>query len=523
MSGNEEEDKAEGHKAEGGSYVPPHRRSEADAGRPQGPGRNKSGDFPRNNNNENRNKFPPRSKSHGNEFHKGNNNNNNNKFPPRNNSKNKNNNNNQNNNDHKKNNNNQNQFQHFRRPGRGGGRGDNRNRNNSNNHNHNHDRGGDRSHSRGRSNKSRSNSPNKYHHMHLTKEQIHHQKEQLHLLTDAVKRICCINLERRPDRWASFQLHLHQSLGKKMGHSLSNKIEKYNAVDGLGNYADELPQLVQTSWDATINARWDRHISPPMTKEMSAGEVGCALSHIQLWKELIEMKIETPPPEENVTAPATTISSSSALIQPTMMILEDDALFYSPKLAMNKKAIREELNPHGGPQPVAPLTYNHDFLTAFQLAWTQLPEDWDIWYLGFSDRGDRLPVEKDFHLPKHHHHDHNHPTMTVQLFRPTYGFHTHGYVLTAKAAQKLLDNLPVVGPLDVWLADNEWFGMKVYCSVVEGEGWHETGAWLITQNRKANSNIPASGRDQDKEQEKLKEEEAKEKEDGTQDEGEEES
>lgn len=325
----------------------------------------------------------------------------------------------------------------------------------------------------------------------MTKEQLHHQKEQLHILTDAITRICCINLERRPDRWESFQQHLHQSLGKKMGHSFSNKVERYNAVDGIGSHEAELPQLVQQTWDATINAKWDRHIQEPMTKQTSAGEVGCALSHIELWRELVQMHEAMPEGDE--------------FQQPNMLILEDDSLFYSPKLAMNKQQVRE-LSPPRGKSPnqkgQTPITYNHDFLTAFQLAWSQLPEDWDIWYLGFSDRGDRLPINDDFHLPKPHHHDFNkHPSMSVKLFRPTYGFHTHAYVVTAKAAKKLLDNLPVVGPLDVWLADNQWFGMRVYCSVVEGEGWKQTGAWLITQNRKAavkDSDIKMSGRKEGK-------------------------
>lgn len=364
--------------------------------------------------------------------------------------------------------------------GRGGGRGYSKSRSPKPDHK----RDGGRSKSPKRGN---NNNHHHHHYPHLTKEQLHHQKEQLHILTDAITRICCINLERRPDRWESFQQHLHQSLGKKMGHSLSNKVERYNAVDGIGSHEAELPQLVQQTWDATINAKWDRHIQEPMTKKTSAGEVGCALSHIELWRELVQMHEAMPAGDEYQ--------------QPNMLILEDDCLFYSPKLAMNKQQVRE-LSPPRGKSPnqkgQTPITYNHDFLTAFQLAWSQLPEDWDIWYLGFSDRGDRLPIHDDFHLPKPHHHDFNkHPSMSVQLFRPTYGFHTHAYVVNAKAAKKLLDNLPVVGPLDVWLADNQWFGMRVYCSVVEGEGWKQTGAWLITQNRKAavkDSDIKMSGR-----------------------------
>ena len=160
---------------------------------------------------------------------------------------------------------------------------------------------------------------------------------------------------------------------------------------------------------------------------------------------------------------------------------------------------------------------NHDFLTAYHLAWTQLPEDWDIWYLGFSDRGERLPVEDLFEVPKKSHHHHHHhrdnndgpstagtssptiiaPSLKIEVFRPTYGFHTHAYVLNVRAAKTLLAHLPVQGPLDVWLADNDWFGLNVYCSVIANEGWQNTGAWLVTQNRKPIKIEQTSGFDSD--------------------------
>jgi hypothetical protein len=54
----------------------------------------------------------------------------------------------------------------------------------------------------------------------------------------------------------------------------------------------------------------------------------------------------------------------------------------------------------------------------------------------------------------------------VQLFRPTYGFYTHAYAISKSAASKLVSHLPVAAPLDVWLADNDWFGLNVYCGAV---------------------------------------------------------
>jgi hypothetical protein len=79
--------------------------------------------------------------------------------------------------------------------------------------------------------------------------------------------------------------------------------------------------------------------------------------------------------------------------------------------------------------------------------------------------------------------------LTVQLYRPEYGYHSHAYVITHAAVRTLLEEcLPVVGPIDVWLADNQWFGLPVYCAVIAGKGWKNAegsyeGAPLVGQYR----------------------------------------
>ena len=51
------------------------------------------------------------------------------------------------------------------------------------------------------------------------------------------------------------------------------------------------------------------------------------------------------------------------------------------------------------------------------------------------------------------------------------------------------------GPVDVWLADNNWFGLNVNCAVVANEGYNNEGAFLISQQRhKSDSDIRQSGR-----------------------------
>jgi len=107
----------------------------------------------------------------------------------------------------------------------------------------------------------------------------------------------------------------------------------------------------------------------------------------------------------------------------------------------------------------------------------ELPGDWDVLYLGFSDRGERRHVES---------------FGACDLFAPEYGFATHAYALKAEAARTLVARLPVCGPVDVWLADNHWFGLKVRCAVVRDEGWRGTGAYLVDQAPAFRSDVAKS-------------------------------
>ncbi|KAH8074480.1 hypothetical protein JL721_2042 [Aureococcus anophagefferens] len=63
------------------------------------------------------------------------------------------------------------------------------------------------------------------------------------------------------------------------------------------------------------------------------------------------------------------------------------------------------------------------------------------------------------------------------------------------AAAKLAGHLPVVGPVDAWLADNQWFGLDVFCLVVPGEGVGGAGGKLAshrTQGRVARGDVDHS-------------------------------
>jgi GR25 family glycosyltransferase involved in LPS biosynthesis len=264
------------------------------------------------------------------------------------------------------------------------------------------------------------------------------EKEDLSILENALTSIRCINLKERPDKYEAFCQQ-----ARKVDGNFARKIQRFNAVVGAAAVVSDT--VYRSTWDATRNAQYSRKATPGM-KEMTHGEVGCALSHVALWKELVAVD---------------DLNNSN----PTMLILEDDVLFTTTSSGGGKSR----------------------FAAAFAQAWKQLTvdDDWGIMYLGFSDRGERTYIAKEESAKK----DEAKRGLTVELYRPEYGYHTHAYVITQAAARTLLEEcLPVVGPIDVWLADNQWFGLRTYCAVIAGEGWKNDegsyeGAPLVGQHR----------------------------------------
>ena len=285
------------------------------------------------------------------------------------------------------------------------------------------------------------------------------------LFINAFTYVRCINLKRRTEQWDRFLYH-----AERMGPEFVKKCQRFDAVDGQAAFAAErapwFGKKVALTWDTTKNAMWDKHVEPGMTRTLSPGEVGCALSHVELWYELAVGV--APPPEFAFGTDAETNPHTS------MLIMEDDAVFLHPDRGGNLR----DCNPD---KPLSRVR----FRIAFRKAWELLPTDWDIFYLGLSDRGERRGLKES---------ETGLDNVTVELFTPEYGFHTHAYAIKQSAAQVLIDNLPVVGPIDVWLADNNWFGLRVFCAKVSNDGYKNLGANLIDQDRVGESTIPQSGR-----------------------------
>lgn len=127
-------------------------------------------------------------------------------------------------------------------------------------------------------------------------------------------RTLVINLTRRPDRWESIQKRLapltkdpKARAGAGAGQ-LRLAIERFAACDGK---AEDIPEdVVSRNWTTDRNAKYDGRpgYRPGVTLEMTAGERGCAMSHVRAWKEV-----------------ARTVGTVEG--HRPVLILEDDAVF----------------------------------------------------------------------------------------------------------------------------------------------------------------------------------------------------
>ena len=246
-------------------------------------------------------------------------------------------------------------------------------------------------------------------------------------------RVFVINLARRPDRLAHME---------RVGADLGLPLTRIEAVDGRA-VTGESEGLVDRDWDARPNAAHDRHVdltNAPHAR-MTGGEVGCAMSHIRVWQR---------------------IAAAAQSDDEPALVFEDDA---APDRHFCARLCE-----------------------AWETAGLAAPDAFSILYLGWSDRGARAAVPLAGVPPG----ERGRPC----LFAPSYVFMTHAYVIRASAARSLLAQLPVVGPLDFWLSENAWWGLRAVCVGIEGEGYKGEARPLVAQlgRFRRDNDVPRSSR-----------------------------
>ena len=215
----------------------------------------------------------------------------------------------------------------------------------------------------------------------------------------ALRRIYVINLDRRPDRWRRVRRELDRFRGRH-GERLSTLARRFSAIDA--RYLESMPDPAVLIPRFTLADQLTVDPNPLLqinseTRarqiEMTKQEIAVALSHIEVWKLIAHGDV------------------------PNALVLEDDVF----------------------------MTFG--FARDLETTWSSLtyPEadepDFELLFLAFNEVGSVSAV---------------HDGTGARRLRQPGIWEASGYVLSRGGARKLLDQLPVYGPVDLWL--NMQFG-----------------------------------------------------------------
>lgn len=145
--------------------------------------------------------------------------------------------------------------------------------------------------------------------------------------------VYCINLDRRPERWSFMQRQFAR---------LHMPALRWSAVDGRTLDVPRLAELGIIAKEAL-----PRYYLPAEQKlfgtDLTDGGIGCALSHMMIWRDIIERSREAP-------------AAAGALAGTAFLVLEDDCEFLPG--------------------------FSEDLLTS---RLSHVPQDWQLVYLGGQD------------------------------------------------------------------------------------------------------------------------------------------
>ena len=214
------------------------------------------------------------------------------------------------------------------------------------------------------------------------------------LQDNRIESVYVINLDRQPSRWKTFIREARRQHTED-GDSLLKFCQRVSAVDGKLLEERAAIGLIAPTYplDAQYFADPDPRLLPLLCERsvqipMSPEEVAVALSHVKTWHRIVEDK------------------------RMYALVFEDD-VFFEPGFAAQLNRSWRELSqrPDGSPQ-------------------------FDLLYVSFRE------VERGSHTLSY----------SPNLLTPIRGYWwLSGYILSYAGAKKLLDSLPVVGPVDLWM------------------------------------------------------------------------
>jgi GR25 family glycosyltransferase involved in LPS biosynthesis len=206
-----------------------------------------------------------------------------------------------------------------------------------------------------------------------------------------------INLTRRTDR--------RRVMEERLSTAGIQSAKRFEAL--TGDQASS--SVVCHEWDTSLNSRFDSAMPPATTVAMTAGERGCAASHVALWRRCAALAPDAPP----------------------LLVLEDDLVMCDRFGERIGTIVRRVEAAVPEPSERALLVYPGAFVGPY----------WRDQQPGLAHRAIRLPSGiVDAHGNE------------MILREAAYVWQTCCYLVWPAAARRLLEHLPVDGPVDNFLA-----------------------------------------------------------------------
>lgn len=212
--------------------------------------------------------------------------------------------------------------------------------------------------------------------------------------TEIVGRIYVINLDRKPDRWDKLTREVRRMRDKE-GRALATMTRRFSAIDARYLDRSQIAGVIDAEY--SLGEQFFVQPVPVLGNSaevcnravsMTPQEIAVALSHIDVWRRI------------------------AAGDSHYTLVLEDDTYF------------------------------TRTFVPVFDKAWAELMVrrdqglDFDLLYLSYREAGGR--AEKN--------------PVSDSLFEPVSGlWQLSGYVLSRPGAERLVNLLPVRGPVDLWI------------------------------------------------------------------------
>jgi GR25 family glycosyltransferase involved in LPS biosynthesis len=215
--------------------------------------------------------------------------------------------------------------------------------------------------------------------------------------------------------------------------TLANKsgllLHRISAVDALNSIIPE--RDVALTWDTTLNSQFDSQCAAMHEVAMTASERACAASHLKVWREILTFQSSA-----HCSTHMRSFYSFHENVDRSLNIPSTDSPVISPKLPSPDSNVFVIFEDDADIKSYGLASFRSEVLNIIHKASSL---DWDIIYLGGV-------------IPKKSLKFKSKRMKSGYFLKVNYIWMLHAYIINAKAVKKIIAHLPIIGPVDNFIA-----------------------------------------------------------------------